>query len=136
MLSNISRFASHAALVATLALSATLAHAQVLYSTGFEAPAFSSTATANLINPFTGAPYTTVPGALGVSTIDQWGLFFERVTGNNAQSGVNFQNSVNCATIQTSVVRSGAQALKVDEYFRGLQARRRLHFPRIGGPEL
>nr|WP_309695059.1 PEP-CTERM sorting domain-containing protein [Armatimonas sp.] len=112
----ISRLVSRLSLTALMVTLSTLAHAQatVIYSTGFEAPTFSTTATANLINPFTGVPYTTVPGALGASTADQWGLIFQQVPGNNAQSGANFQNSVNSATVQTSVVRSGTQALKVD----------------------
>ncbi|WP_309708952.1 PEP-CTERM sorting domain-containing protein [Armatimonas sp.] len=112
----ISRLVSRLSLTALMVTLSTLAHAQatVIYSTGFEAPTFSTTATATIPNFYTGAPFTTVPGALAASPADQWGLAWEDIPGNIPQSIINYEASVNSATVQSGVVRSGTQALKVD----------------------
>jgi hypothetical protein len=95
----------------TLSLTTLPAQAQV-YATGFEAPTFSTTATANVTNFINGTGFTTVPGALAASPADQWGLIWE--PGTAAQEAINYVNSLNSATVQTSVVNTGSQALQVD----------------------
>jgi hypothetical protein len=102
------------AFVTIVSLSPAQAQAPIVYATGFEAPAFSTTAVGTFPNVYTGTPFTTVPGALAASPADQWGLGWDDIPGNIPQSAINYENCVNSATVQTSVVRSGAQALKVD----------------------
>jgi hypothetical protein len=114
MISRLVIKTAFAASVLTAILSASQAHAQTLYSTGFEAPAFSTTTTGTFPNFYTGVPFTTVPGAVSTSNTDVWGNIWERTTGNNVQNAINYENSLNSATVQAGVVRSGEQALKVD----------------------
>lgn len=102
------------AFVTIISLSPAQAQAPIVYATGFEAPAFSTTATATLPNFYTGTPFITVPGALAASPSDQWGLAWDDIPGNIPQSAINYENAIHSATVQTSVVRSGAQALKID----------------------
>ena len=110
---NISRQA-HKLLLVSLALSAVAlrpTQAQTIFSTGFEAPGYSATATSTQTNPYTGSPYTAGSGALINSSQGWLPLWY---TDPPAQAPTNFENAVNAATIQTSVVKSGTQALKVD----------------------
>ena len=104
-----SRFAVRTALVATITLASSLAHAQTLFSTGFEAPQYSTSATTNITNPYTGTPFTTAPGALVASGQGWFPLW--SAAGSLA---TNFQSATNSSTVQSAVVSSGSQALRVD----------------------
>lgn len=106
----ISRLVLRTALTALTATSAALAHAQVtLYTTGFEAPTYSTTATGNFTNPYDGNPLVLGAGVLTNSN-QNWGTFFDTV----GAPGPNYDRAIKSAVVQTGVVKSGAQALKID----------------------
>jgi hypothetical protein len=105
----ITRLTLRSALATMLVLSATLAQAQTIFSTGFEAPGYSATATSTQFNPFTGGTFTTSPGAVINSA---WGALF--TTGTIAEQAISYPNAVNASQVQTATVRTGSQALRVD----------------------
>jgi hypothetical protein len=107
----VTRLLLRSALIATAALSPCLAQAQTIFSTGFEAPDYSATATSTQTNPYTGSPYTAGSGAV-INSSQGWLPLWS--TDPPAQAPTNFENAVNAAAVQTSVVKSGTQALKVD----------------------
>ncbi|MBB6050568.1 PEP-CTERM sorting domain-containing protein [Armatimonas rosea] len=105
----ITRLALRSTLATLVALSATLAQAQTIFSTGFEAPGYSATATSTVFNPYTGGTFTTSPGAIHNAG---WETLF--TPGTNAQQAVNYPNALNASQIQTATVRTGSQALRSD----------------------
>ena len=109
----ISRLSTRAALVALVAVTTVSAQAQVLYQTGFEAPTYSTTASGgSYTNPYTGTSFSAATGSI-IHAQQGWGYVTES-GGTLAQSGARLERTVNSATIQSSVVRSGAQALQLD----------------------
>jgi hypothetical protein len=109
----ISRLFIRTALVALVAAPTVSAQAQMLYQTGFEAPTYSTTATGgSYTNPYTGASFSAATGSI-IHAQQGWGYVLE-AGGTNAQSGARIERVINSAIIQSSVARSGAQALQID----------------------
>jgi hypothetical protein len=108
----ITRLTLRSTLATMVVLSATLAHAQVLYQTGFEAPTYSTTATGSHANLYTGTPFNAATGSI-IHAQQGWGYVTE-TAGSLALAAARLERTVNSAIIQNSVVRSGAQALSID----------------------
>lgn len=109
----ITRLTLRSTLATMVALSATIAQAQVLYQTGFEAPTYSTTATVSLSIPSNlgGGSFTSLPGSIyyANSQGDPW-----VVAASPNLNATNFRAASLSSTVQSSTVQAGTQALKID----------------------